>query len=108
MTHCETSSVETLSLTATHCQCITIQPRDMHLVRDIIFTFDPENLLGHAHPERIEELQRLQWAAEKRRKRELLDAREKKRLLIAARRPVPRKLEHFTVQRRRGAIIGHG
>ena len=67
--------------------------------------FDPENLLGHAHPERIAELQR---TAENRRKQELLEAREKKRLLIAARRPVPRKLEHFTKERLRGAIIGRG
>ena len=80
----------------------------MHLVRDIIFTFDPENLLGHAHPERIAELQRMQCAAEYRRKQELLEARDKKRLLIAATRPVPRKLEHFKKERLRGAIIGRG
>ena len=77
-------------------------------MRDIIFTFDPENLLGHAHPERIAELQRMQRAAENRRKQELLEAREKKRLLIAVRRPVPPKLEHFTKECLRGAIVGRG
>jgi hypothetical protein len=93
---------------ATHCKRITIKPGDMHLVRDIIYTFDPENLLGHAHPERIAELQRLQRAAEKRRRQELADAREKKRRLMAARRPVLKKLEHFTKKRLRGAIVGRG
>jgi hypothetical protein len=50
----------------------------------------------------------MQRAAENRRKQELLEAREKKRVLIAARRPVPRKLEHFTKERLRGAIVGRG
>jgi len=50
----------------------------------------------------------MQRAAENRRKQELLEAREKKRVLIAARRPVPRKLEHFTKERLHGAIVGRG
>ena len=77
-------------------------------MRDLIFTFDPENALGHAHPERIAEWGRMQRAAQKKRDKELKEAREKKRALIARRQPVPKKLDHFTIQRRRPAIIGRG
>jgi len=45
---------------ACHAKWITIQSKDMHLVRDLIFTFDPENALGHAHPEQIAEWGRMQ------------------------------------------------
>ena len=78
----------------------------MHLVRDLIFTFDPENALGHAHPERLAEWGHMQRVAQQKRDKELKEAREKKRALIAHRQPVPKKLNHFTVMRKRPAIIG--
>jgi hypothetical protein len=93
---------------ACHAKRITIQPKDMRLVRDLIFTFDPENALGQAQPERIVEWSRMQREAQRTRDKDLKEAREKKCTLIARRQPVPKKLEHFTVERRMAAIIGRG
>jgi len=80
----------------------------MRLVRDLIFTFDPENALGHAQPERIVEWSRMQWEAQRKRDKDLKEVREKKHTLIPRRQPVPEKLEHFTVERMLAAIIGRG
>jgi len=50
----------------------------------------------------------MQQAAQQKRDKELKEVREKKCALIAHRQPVPKKFDHFTVMRRRPAIIGRG
>ena len=93
---------------ACHAKRITIQPENMHLVRELIFTFDSENALGHAQPERIAEWSHIKREAQRKRDKDLQEVREKKHTLIARRQPVLKKLEHFTVEHRMAAIIGRG
>ena len=63
---------------------------------DLIHTLDVENPLGRWSEERRNQWNRMEQAAKKKRQEKLDKVYQRRRELAAVRRPIPKRLAHFT------------
>lgn len=70
-------------------------PRDSEILRDLIFMWDPENLLAKGSQQRTEANEAMVQEAAAKRAKQLDAAKEIRDRHVRLRLPVPSKVRHF-------------